>query len=92
MNAHRRSMLQEAVCAWVVTTKTDQPATRREFLASALGLTPFPRWRTDGVAEAAVSVWDIEAQGLTIDNAGHVAAGVHRHAGGRRQSHHRRHP
>lgn len=47
----------------------DQPATRRDFLASALGVT-VSALATGGMAHAAASVRDIEGKGLTIDNQG----------------------
>lgn len=45
-----------------------EPATRRDFLASALGLT-VSALATGGIARAA-TVRDIEAKGLTVDNQG----------------------
>lgn len=46
------------------------PATRREFLATALQLTAASALGTASVANAAARVWDIEARGLTVDNEG----------------------
>jgi dienelactone hydrolase len=44
-------------------------ATRREFLTSALGLTAATALGATSIADAA-KVWDIEARGLTVENAG----------------------
>lgn len=49
---------------------SEPPATRRDFLASALQLTAVSALGTAAVADAAARVWDIEARGLTVDNAG----------------------
>ena len=48
----------------------EPPATRREFLATALQLTAASALGATAVANAAARVWDIEARGLTVDNAG----------------------
>jgi len=50
----------------------EPPATRREFLATALQLTAASALGAASVADAAapVRVWDIDARGFTIDNAG----------------------
>ena len=48
----------------------EPPATRREFLATALQLTAASALGATAVADAAARVWDIDARGLTIDNAG----------------------
>ena len=48
----------------------EPPATRREFLATALQLTAASALGATAVADAAARVWDIEARGLTIDNGG----------------------
>lgn len=48
----------------------EPPATRREFLAAALHLTAASALGATGVAAAGARVWDIEARGLTVDNAG----------------------
>lgn len=49
----------------------DEPsATRREFLATALQLTAASALGATAIADAAVPVWDIDARGLTIENAG----------------------
>jgi dienelactone hydrolase len=48
----------------------EPPATRREFLATALQLTAASALGATAVADAAARVWDIEAHGLTIDNGG----------------------
>ncbi|GFE89749.1 hypothetical protein GCM10011488_47030 [Steroidobacter agaridevorans] len=48
----------------------EPPATRREFLATALQLTAASALGATAVADAAARVWDIEARGLTVDNAG----------------------
>lgn len=48
----------------------EPPATRREFLATALQLTAASALGAASVADAAARVWDIEGRGLTIDNAG----------------------
>ena len=48
--------------------KDGDSATRREFLATALGLTAATA--LGPVADAAVNLWEIEAKGLTIDNEG----------------------
>lgn len=48
----------------------DDSATRREFLATALGLTAATALGTASVAAAAVTIWEIEAKGLTVDNEG----------------------
>jgi dienelactone hydrolase len=48
----------------------EPPATRREFLTTALHLTAASALGATAVADAAARVWDIEANGLTIDNAG----------------------
>lgn len=49
---------------------SESPPTRREFLATALQLTAVSALGATGVADAAARVWDIEAKGLTVDNAG----------------------
>ena len=49
---------------------SESPATRREFLATALQLTAASALGTTAVADAAARVWDTEARGLTVDNAG----------------------
>lgn len=49
---------------------SEPPPTRREFLATALQLTAASAFGTTAVADAAARVWDIEAKGLTVDNAG----------------------
>lgn len=49
---------------------SESPSTRREFLATALQLTAVSALGSTAVASAAARVWDIEARGLTIDNAG----------------------
>ena len=48
----------------------ESPATRREFLATALQLTAASAFGATAVADAAVRVWDVEARGITVDNAG----------------------
>ena len=48
----------------------EPPATRREFLATALQLTAASALGATAIAEADARVWDIEARGLTVDNAG----------------------
>ncbi len=48
----------------------EPPATRREFLATALQLTAASALGATTMADAAARVWDIEARGLTVDNAG----------------------
>jgi dienelactone hydrolase len=48
----------------------EPPATRREFLAAALQLTAASALGATAVAEADARVWDIEARGFTVDNAG----------------------
>jgi dienelactone hydrolase len=49
----------------------DEPqASRRDFLAAALHLTAASALGATTLADAAARVWDIEARGLTIDNAG----------------------
>jgi dienelactone hydrolase len=48
----------------------EPPATRREFLAAALQLTAASALGATTVAAAEARVWDIEAHGLTVDNAG----------------------
>lgn len=48
----------------------EPPATRREFLATALQLTAASALGATTVAGAATRVWDIEGRGLTIDNGG----------------------
>ncbi|MFC4310199.1 dienelactone hydrolase family protein [Steroidobacter flavus] len=48
----------------------EPPATRREFLATALQLTAASALGATTVADAAARVWDIEARGLTVDNGG----------------------
>jgi dienelactone hydrolase len=48
----------------------EPPATRREFLATALQLTAASALGATAVADAAARVWDIEAHGLTVDNGG----------------------
>jgi dienelactone hydrolase len=48
----------------------EPPATRREFLATALQLTAASALGATAVADAAARVWDIEARGITVDNAG----------------------
>lgn len=48
--------------------KNSEAATRREFLSIALGLTAATT--LGSVAEAAITVWEIEGKGLTIDNEG----------------------
>lgn len=48
----------------------EPPATRREFLATALQLTAASALGATAVADAAARVWDIEGRGLTVDNAG----------------------
>ncbi|WP_129781298.1 dienelactone hydrolase family protein [Peristeroidobacter soli] len=46
----------------------EPPATRREFLATALQLTAASALGATTVVEAATQVWDIEASGLTVEN------------------------
>lgn len=48
----------------------EPPATRREFLATALQLTAASALGATAVADAAARVWDIDAYGLTVDNGG----------------------
>jgi dienelactone hydrolase len=48
----------------------EPPATRREFLATALQLSAASALGVTTVADAAARVWDIEGRGLTVDNAG----------------------
>ena len=48
----------------------ESPATRREFLATALQLTAASALGATTMADAAAQVWDIEGRGLTVDNAG----------------------
>jgi dienelactone hydrolase len=48
----------------------EPPATRREFLATALQLTAASALGATAVADAAARVWDIDARGFTVDNAG----------------------
>lgn len=48
----------------------EPPATRREFLATAIQLTAASALGASAVAGAAARVWDIEGRGLTVDNAG----------------------
>lgn len=48
----------------------EPPATRREFLATALQLTAASALGATTVAGAAARVWDIEGRGFTVDNAG----------------------
>lgn len=48
----------------------EPPATRREFLATALQLTAASALGATAAADAATTVWDIEGRGLTVDNAG----------------------
>lgn len=48
----------------------EPPATRREFLAAALHLTAASALGATAVADAATRVWDVEARGITVDNAG----------------------
>jgi dienelactone hydrolase len=48
----------------------EPPATRREFLATALQLTAASALGATAVADAAAQVWDIEAHGLTVENGG----------------------
>jgi dienelactone hydrolase len=56
------------MCLGCNDDKEGDSATRREFLTTALGLTAATALGT--VAEAAVSVLEIEARGLTLDNEG----------------------
>lgn len=49
---------------------SESPPTRREFLATALQLTAVSALGTTAVGQAAVRVWDIEARGLNVENAG----------------------
>lgn len=48
----------------------ESPSTRRDFLATALQLTAASALGSTAVVNAAARVWDIEARGFTIDNAG----------------------
>ena len=48
----------------------EPPATRREFLATALQLAAVSALGATAVADAAARVWDIEGRGFTVENAG----------------------
>ncbi|MDY6944312.1 MAG: dienelactone hydrolase family protein [Pseudomonadota bacterium] len=48
----------------------EPPATRREFLATALRLTAASAFGATAIADAAIRVWDVEARGVTVENAG----------------------
>lgn len=58
------------MCLGCFDEDSESPTTRREFLASALRVTAVSALGATAVADAAARVWDIDARGLTIDNAG----------------------
>lgn len=58
------------MCLGCIDDNDAPPPTRREFLAKALQLTAVSALGKTALANAAIRVWDIEAQGLTVDNAG----------------------
>lgn len=58
------------MCLACIDDNDSPPATRREFLSTALQLTAASALGATTLANAAIRVWDIEARGLTVDNAG----------------------
>lgn len=64
------------MCLGCIDDDHELPATRRDFLATALQLTAASALGASAVAEAAAPapaparVWDVEARGFTVDNAG----------------------
>lgn len=50
--------------------ESESPPTRREFLTRTLQLAAASALGSTSVADAAARVWDIEAKGITVDNAG----------------------
>lgn len=58
------------MCLGCIDDNDSPPPTRREFLARALQLTAASALGTTAMADAAIRVWDVDAKGLTVDNAG----------------------
>src|SRR5690606_18987910 len=58
------------MCPGCIDDNDSPPSTRREFLAKALQLTAASALGTAAMANAAIRVWDVDAKGHTVDNAG----------------------